>query len=190
VLSLNLVARLIIVSHVLETERLVLREFTPEDVQALVLVLSDPVAMKHYPAPIDRAGTERWIERNLLRYAKDGVGLWAMVLKATGEVIGDCGIIRQEVEGDFLYEIGYHLRRDHWGRGFATEAAIACREWGFAHLKADRLISLVRPENLPSCRVAERNGMTVWKVVEWRGIQHRVYAVEKSKTNPKSKMSS
>jgi len=105
---------------------------------------------------------------------------WAIVLKVTGEMIGDCGIIRQEIEGESLYEIGYHLRRDLWGQGLATEAATACRNWGFAHLRVDRLISLIRPENLPSQRVAERNGMTIWKEIEWRGLRHYVYAIEKS----------
>jgi RimJ/RimL family protein N-acetyltransferase len=122
---------------------------------------------------------EQWIERNRRRYENDGVGLWAMVLKATGEMIGDCGIIRQQVEGESFYEIGYHLRRDHWRQGLATEAAIACREWGFAHLGVDRLISLIRLENIPSQRVAERNGMTIWKDVEWRGLRHYVYSVVK-----------
>ena len=102
-----------------------------------------------------------------------------MVLKSTGEMIGDCGITRQQVEGEWLYEIGYHLRRDLWGQGLATEAAIGCREWGFATLPVNRLISLIRPENLPSCRVAERNGMTMWKEVAWRGLRHRVYSVSK-----------
>jgi RimJ/RimL family protein N-acetyltransferase len=171
--------RLTIVNTILETERLILRKFLPQDENALALVLSDPVTMKHYPAPIDRSGTQQWIERNLRRYAEDRVGLWAMVLKATGEMIGDCGIIRQHVEGEYLYEIGYHLRRDHWGQGLATEAAVACREWGFANLKVDRLISLIRPENVPSCQVAERNGMTIWKEVEWRGVRTYVYAVER-----------
>jgi len=156
-----------------------LREFVAEDAGPLALVLSDPETMKYYPAPIDRAATQQWIERNQRRYADDGVGLWAMVLKATGEMIGDCGIIRQHVENEYLYEIGYHLRRDHWGRGLATEAASACREWGFAHLKVDRLISLIRPENVPSQRVAERNGMTIWKEVDWRGFRHCVYSVVK-----------
>jgi len=103
-----------------------------------------------------------------------------MVLKSTGEVIGDCDIIRQEVEGEFLYEIGYHLRRDYWGQGLATEAAVACREWAFAHLKAERVISLIRPENLLSRRVAERNGMTIWKEISWRGLCHYVYSIEKA----------
>ncbi len=96
-------------------------------------------------------------------------------------VIGDCGIIRQLVEGEYLYEIGYHLRRDYWGQGLATEAAIACRDWAFAHLKNERLISLIRRENLPSRRVAERAGMTVWKEVNWRGLPHYVYSIEKEK---------
>src|ERR1019366_1298684 len=126
----------------------------------------------------DRSGVEQWIERNRQRYQNDGVGLWAMELRNTQELIGDCGIIRQPVEGELLYEIGYHLRRDLWGQGLATEAAIACRDWAFAHLKTGRLISLIRPENLPSRRVAERNGMTVWKEVSWRGLPHCVYSIE------------
>jgi Acetyltransferase (GNAT) domain len=105
--------------------------------------------MRYYPAPYGRASVEQWIERNRQRYQHDGVGLWAMELKKTQEFIGDCGIILQQVEGEPLYEIGYHLRRDLWGQGLATEAAIACRNWAFTHLKADRLISLIRPENLP-----------------------------------------
>jgi [ribosomal protein S5]-alanine N-acetyltransferase len=169
------------VGTILETERLVLREFVPSDADALELVLSDPETMKYYPAPIDQNRIQQWIERNLRRYAEDGVGLWAMVLKATGEMLGDCGIIRQHVEGEHLYEIGYHLRRDQWGRGLATEAAIACREWGFANLNVDRLISLIRSENVPSRRVAERNGMTIWKEVEWRGQRHYVYAVKRER---------
>jgi RimJ/RimL family protein N-acetyltransferase len=150
--------------------------------------------MRYYPAPYDRSGVEQWIERNRQRYQEDGVGLWAMeLMKMQGsevpgsevqnevhKIIGDCGIILQEVEGEHLYEIGYHLRRDFWGQGLATEAAIACRDWAFAHLTADRLISLIRPENLPSCRVAERTGMTVWKEVDWRGLAHYVYSIERA----------
>ena len=169
--------------EILETTRLILREFVLEDAEALAQVLSDPETMRFYPAPLTRTEVDEWIERNRRRYANDGVGLWAMVLKSTDEVIGDCGIIRQQVDDESLYEIGYHLRRDFWKQGLATEAANACREWGFAHLHADRLISLIRPENLPSRRVAKRNGMTIWKEVQWRGLQHYVYAVERSQIN-------
>jgi len=182
--------------QILQTPRLLLREFTAQDADALALVLSDPETMRYYPAPYDRDGVEQWIERNRQRYLDDGVGLWAMELKKTREsevqssdiqgsevhkIIGDCGITRQQVEGEYFYEIGYHLRRDFWGQGLATEAAIACRDWAFAHLKTGRLISLIRPENLPSRRVAERTGMTVWKEVNWRGLVHCVYFIEREK---------
>lgn len=174
---------------ILQTSRLVLREFTPDDADALALVLSDPETMRYYPAPYDRAGVVQWIKRNRQRYEDDGVGLWAMELKDSREAelhkaVGDCGIVLQEVEGERLYEIGYHLRRDLWGQGLATEAAIACRDWAFAHLKTARLISLIRPENLPSRRVAERVGMTVWKEVNWRGFCHCVYSIEKAPVGP------
>ena len=167
------------VATILETARLTLREFVPEDAAALAQIVCDAETMRHYPTPLTRAQVDEWIARNMQRYQIDGVSLWAMVLKSTGEMIGDCGVILQEVEGESLYEIGYHLRRDLWGQGLATEAAIACREWAFANLKVDRIISLIRPENLPSRKVAERNGMTIWKEVNWRGLQHCVYAVEK-----------
>jgi ribosomal-protein-alanine N-acetyltransferase len=169
--------------QILETTRIRLREFTAEDADALALVLSDPQTMRYYPAPYDRAGVEQWIERNRQRYRDDGVGLWAMELKKTHaaeppEMIGDCGIVCQQVKGERFYEIGYHLRRDFWGQGLATEAAIACRDWAFAELKTARLISLIRPENLPSRRVAERTGMTVCEQVNWRGLPHCVYSIE------------
>lgn len=164
---------------ILETARLTLREFVPEDAEALARVISDPETMRYYPAPFTRSQVEAWIQRNRQRYKDDGVGLWAMALKSNGEMIGDCGIIRQQVEEESLYEVGYHLRRDLWGQGLATEAAIACREWAFANLKVERVISLIRPENLPSQKVAERNGMKIWKEVNWRGLRHYVYSVQK-----------
>ena len=164
---------------VIETPRLILREFLPSDADALARVISDPETMRFYPAPFNRTGVEDWISRNLRRYEKDGYGLWAMELKATAEMIGDCGITLQEVDDEVLPEIGYHLRRDMWGQGFATEAARACRDYGFEHVNAQFLISLIRPENLPSRRVAERNGMKIWKQTTRVGLIHDVYRVNK-----------
>src|SRR5690242_20029359 len=99
---------------ILETERLMLREFYATDVDALAAVLSDPETMRYYPAPFDHDGVKAWIERNQARYSANGYGLWAMVLKSNGEMIGDCGLVQQEVEGEKLIEIGYHVRRDLW----------------------------------------------------------------------------
>src|ERR1700756_2250659 len=115
--------------------------------------------MRYYPVPFDRAAVGEWIARNLRRYAANGHGLWAMELKAKGELIGDCGITLQEVDGESLPEIGYHVRRDLWGQGLATEAARACRDYGFAVMKVEFLISLIRPENVASWQGAARNGV-------------------------------
>lgn len=167
-------------AQILETPRLILREFSADDVDALGSVLSDPETMRFYPALLDRAGVEEWIARNRRRYAKDGHGLWAMVLRTSGELIGDCGLTVQPVDGTDEIEIGYHVRRDHWGQSLATEAARASRDYGFAHLPVDHIISLIRPENLPSRRVAEKNGMTVWKEIIRKGIPHLVYKIQRT----------
>jgi [ribosomal protein S5]-alanine N-acetyltransferase len=164
---------------VLEMSRLILREFRPEDVTALSLTLSDAETMRFYPAPFDRAGVENWIFRNLVRYKEHGHGLWAMILKSSGELIGDCGLTVQPVDDADEVEIGYHVRRDLWGQGLAPEAARACRDFGFARLPVERLVSLIRPENLQSCRVAEKNGMAVWKEVTLRNLPHLVYAIRR-----------
>ncbi|MGA9073705.1 MAG: GNAT family N-acetyltransferase [Candidatus Sulfotelmatobacter sp.] len=168
---------------ILGTPRLILREFSRDDVDALARVLSDTETMRFYPAPLDCTGVENWIARNRRRYANNGHGLWAMVLKANGELIGDCGLTIQDVDGANEIEIGYHVRRDLWGQGLATEAARACRDFGFARLPVDRLVSIIRPENLPSRRVAEKNGMTVWKEVVRVGFPHEVYSIRKDQTD-------
>jgi RimJ/RimL family protein N-acetyltransferase len=100
-----------------------------------------------------------------------------MILKSSGELIGDCGLVRQVVGELEEIEIGYHVRRDLWGQGYASEAARACRGYGFATLPVDRLISMVRPENLASRRVAEKTGMTVWKELKWGGFLHCAFAI-------------
>src|SRR5712664_1053794 len=82
---------------ILETERLFLRKFALQDVDALAAVVGDPVTMEFYPAPLDRQGVEDWISRNMQRYQRDGHGLWAMVLRDSGALIGDCGCVVQEV---------------------------------------------------------------------------------------------
>src|SRR5579872_3980760 len=94
---------------ILETGRLLLREFQPSDGVALTAVLGDRETMRFYPAPFDQNGVAAWIERNRRRYQSDGFGLWAMVLKSSGEVVGDCGLVKQTVDGLDETEIGYHV---------------------------------------------------------------------------------
>ena len=143
---------------IIETERLWLREMMVDDAEKLSLVLSDPHLMKFYPHPFSRGEVEAWIERNIERYRKLGFGLWGVIEKESGEFIGDCGITMQSVDGETFPEIGYHLRKEWQGKGLATEAAKACKEFarqkGFA-----KIISYMKSDNIPSRRVAERNGM-------------------------------
>lgn len=164
---------------ILETQRLFLREMTLSDLDALLLVLGDAESMRYYPKPFDREMVEKWIDRHRRNYAQHGLGLWAMVLKTTGEVIGDCGLVWQEVEGHQELEIGYHVRRDQQMQGYATEAAYACQDYAFNVLGCARVISLIRLENIPSRRVAEKNGLKVVQKTLWRDIPHYIYAVER-----------
>ena len=162
---------------VLETQRLLLREMALHDVDDLLEVFSDPEAMQFYPKPFDRPMTRAWIERNIQRYAQDGFGLWALILKQRDQLIGDCGLVRQIVDGVEEVEIGYHVRRDLWGLGLATEAAQACCDYGFSRLGCDKLISLINPANLASRRVAEKTGMHLIKELAWSGRPTCVYAI-------------
>ena len=164
---------------VIETERLRLRELTLDDVDAIFAIIGDAETMKYYPRSFNRADAIDWVQRNLERYRRDGHSLYAVTLKTSDDVIGDCGLIRQDVEGESMIEVAYHFRRDCWGQGYATEAARRCMTHAFEHLGASRLVSLIRAENLPSCRVAERNGMTVEKQVMFHDLPHLLYATRR-----------
>jgi RimJ/RimL family protein N-acetyltransferase len=166
-------------STVLETPRLILRRLTRDDMDAIFAVIGDPVAMQYYPRTFDRKDAEEWIERNLRRYEECGHGLYAVVTRKSGDVIGDCGLVMQQIEGERLLEVGYHLRRDQWGFGYATEAARRCMEYAFHTLGADKVISLIRPENVPSQRVAERNNMKIERRIMYFGLLHLVYAMKR-----------
>jgi RimJ/RimL family protein N-acetyltransferase len=164
---------------VVETARLRLRRFRPEDADAVFAIIGDREAMQFYPKTFNRDDAEQWVRRNQRRYRDDGYGLFAVTLKGGDEIIGDCGIIKQIVEGETAMEVGYHFRRDQWGRGYATEAARACMGLAFDTFGADRVISLIRPENVPSRRVAERNCMKLDREVVHYGLPHLVYAMRR-----------
>jgi len=142
---------------ILETERLVLRDIVRADLDVLHRIFSDPESMRYYPGVKSFDETTAWFEKLAFRsYADHGFGLWAIVEKASGEIIGDCGITLQPTPRGMEPEIGYHLRREYLGRGYAIEAATACREYGFEKLDLGRIVSIVSPENTPSQRVAAR----------------------------------
>jgi [ribosomal protein S5]-alanine N-acetyltransferase len=150
---------------IVRTDRLILRELTLDDSDGMFEILGDPVAMEHYPAPRTRAETEDWIRWARDSYQRTGFGLWAVERAADGAFLGDCGPMLQPVDGEPVPEIGYHIVRREWGRGYATEAAIACRDLVLGRLGFGRVVSIVAPENLASRRVAEKVHQTMREFV-------------------------
>ena len=144
----------------LETKRLRIREYTLDDFAALYEILSDAETMKYYPKPYDENGVHRWINWCIDSYRRHGFGLWALELKDTGTFIGDCGISMQNIDGETLPEIGYHVHKNFWRRGYAKEACAAVKEWFFGNTEFDSVFSYMNQENIPSCATAAANGMT------------------------------
>ena len=144
---------------ILETERLFSREMNADDYEALYAVLADSDIMQHYPYAFDEKKVREWIERNVKRYEENGFGLWAVCLKDTGEMIGDCGLTLQNIHGEILPEIGYHIRRDCQRKGYAREAAKAVRDWAFRNTDYAALYSYCKYTNVPSIKTAESIGM-------------------------------
>lgn len=205
----------------LETSRLVLREMTPNDIDDLMTIFSDALAMRYYPSTKTVEEGLAWIHWNQSSYHGHGFGLWIMERKEDGCFIGQCGLTVQQIpaldqkresagsdpevgssphgtlsererkigtgggtsdeKGTLLEtEIGYLLSREHWGYGYATEAAAGCRDWGFSNLEVSRLVSIISVYNKPSIRVAERVGMQLWKdFTKPNGIPHHVYAMSR-----------
>ncbi|HEU0293810.1 MAG TPA: GNAT family N-acetyltransferase [Anaerolineales bacterium] len=146
----------------LETKRLVLRPMLEADIDTLHLIFTDLKVMAAFDhPPFTREQMERWLKRNLDHQREYGYGLFSVILKETGELIGDCGLEQMEVGGEQLAELGYDFRSGFWNQGYATEAASAVRDYAFDVLKLPRLISLIRVGNLASKRVAEKVGMTL-----------------------------
>lgn len=165
----------------IETERLLLRDYTLDDFDALYEIMSDPETMQHYPAPFDADKTRNWITWNLENYEKYGFGLWAVVLKETGEFIGDCGITIQNIDGEMLPEIGYHIHKRYWRQGFAKEAARAVRDWVFQNTQYDTIYSYMKYTNIASYSTAVSNGMR--KVKEYPDPKNTIsyaYAITRS----------
>jgi RimJ/RimL family protein N-acetyltransferase len=163
---------------VFETERLSVRRLTDRDFNELYAMFNDPLVMRYYPGLKDRDETRAWSDWQRESYERHGHGLWAVELRSSGEFFGQVGLLAQTVDGVVETEIAYLLKSAHWHKGYATEAATGARDYGFKELGRSQLISLIRPENAPSRAVAERVGMTVWKTVMRRGIEHLVYRIQ------------
>lgn len=138
----------------LETNRLILREMNMDDYDALYAVLADSDIMQHYLYTFDEKRVRGWIDRNMERYRIFGFGLWAVCLKETGEMIGDCGLTMQNIGGVIKPEIGYHIRKDMQRKGYAKEAATAVRDWTFENSCYNIIFSYMKATNEPSAKCA------------------------------------
>jgi RimJ/RimL family protein N-acetyltransferase len=150
---------------------------TFDDLDDMAALLGDPVVMRYYPRTRDRDGARDWITWNQGLYETGGFGMWVVRLSATGEFVGDCGLTPQEIDGVTDVEVGYHVRAELQGHGYATEAAAACHAYARDVLGVKRLIAIIHPDNVPSQRVAEKVGLAFERDTLSRdGDPVRVYA--------------
>jgi RimJ/RimL family protein N-acetyltransferase len=136
--------------------------------------------MKYWPKCYSRDEAANWIQRQLTRYAKDGAGYWLALEKASGRPVGQAGLLAMQVDGADELGLGYMMHRPFWRIGFATEAAQACRDYGFSKLAKKRIVALVRPENLPSLGVVEKLKMKFEKSTHYADFKHLVFASQTS----------
>ncbi|NLB91279.1 MAG: GNAT family N-acetyltransferase [Clostridiales bacterium] len=166
----------------IETDRLILREMTRLDYGALCKIVQDEAVMYAYEGAFTKEETDLWFLSQRENYQKWGFGLWAAVEKKSDRMIGQCGITLQPYRERQVLEIGYLFQKAFWGQGYATEGAIACKKYAFQKLQAQEVFSIIRDTNLPSQKVAQRNGMrwvdTILK--HYRGINmpHKVFSVK------------
>lgn len=163
---------------VIETDRLRIRLPREQDAATYFEIHSDPDVMRWLGGPTPSSVEEEAerIVRNRAMHEELGFTMWAVEEKDSGAVVGVAGIFRVENVGPEI-EVAYHFRKDRWGRGYATEAARACLDYGFETVGLERIVGLVAPENVASARVLEKCGMTREGTAHHYGMDLVVYAL-------------
>ncbi|MFT4553507.1 MAG: RimJ/RimL family protein N-acetyltransferase [Chlamydiales bacterium] len=160
-----------------KSKRLILSPLTMDDLDSMLEIFSDPIAMS-FSRVKNREEVKVRIQWNLDSYRDNSFGLWACKLKDSGQFIGCCGILlHPDIGGQEEKEISYHFIRNFWGFGYASEAARACRDYGFETLRVPRLISIIDPLHTASQKVAERMGMKLEKEVQWLQRNFNVFSI-------------
>ena len=119
---------------------------TDADLDDMCRLLGDAEVMRYYPRAKSRNEVQRWINWSKDNYAKHGFGLWVIEHRTTGDFIGDCGLTWQNVDGQEVLEVGYHVLPERQGQGLATEGASACLRYGFETLDATMVTAIINPE--------------------------------------------
>ena len=147
-------------TELLETDRLFLREFINSDFADLCEILQDKDVMYVYEHSFSEEEVKSWYNRLMVgHYEKYGFGLWAVIHKETNELLGQCGLTIQDINGKEYLEIGYLFKKKHWHKGYAVESALACKNYAFEEIKAEKVYSIIRDSNAASLKVAKRIGM-------------------------------
>lgn len=171
--------------YIQETERLVIRKLANDDFDTLLTIMGKPEVMYAWEHGFNKDDVRAWIERQLMRYAKDGVGYFAVELKESGLLVGQAGLMKTIMNGNEVVEIGYIFDNTYWHNGYATEAAESLIAYAFDGLELPAVYCSIRPENKASIRVAKRLGMESCSshTVVYRGkeMPHIIYKLE----NPK-----
>lgn len=171
----------------METKRLIFRAWQDGDEKHLNNFLQDAEVMAAYEHAFSDEEVTDWLAWNLKSYAENGFGLWALELKETGEIIGECGLILQEIDGTYFPEISYHLAKEFWHQGYAMEAALAVRDWALQETNYKELIITTRDTNIASMNVAIRCGFIIKKrlIKHYRGIEmpHYLFGYKKTSHN-------
>jgi len=169
---------------ILETKRLWLREMEQSDYSSLCKILQDEEAMYAYEGVFSDDEVQSWLDKQIRNYEERGFGLWAVMLNGIDEMIGQCGLTMQEYGNKQILEVGYLFQKSFWGHGYATEAAIACKNYAFTKLNAAEVFSIIRDTNIASQNVAKRSGMTLADTFtkHYRGIDmpHFLFSVKRS----------
>ena len=169
-------------SSVLETERLLLREIVPSDLDDLARIYANPIVMRGIGSgeTKSRQQTKDEIDWTMAQYFEGHPCLWATIRRTDGCLIGRCGLLRWDAPWGNELEVAYLIDQRWWNRGYATEAAIAIRDYGFTLKATDHLVSFVYPDNHRSARVAQKMGMTYWRDHELaKGLKANVFRVDR-----------
>jgi RimJ/RimL family protein N-acetyltransferase len=171
---------------ILETDRLILREFLDSDYTDLCEILQDKDTMYAYEHSFSDDEVKNWYDKLIVgHYERYGFGLWAVIHKKTNEFLGQCGLTIQNLNGNEYLEIGYLFKKKHWHNGYAVEAAFSCKKYAFEKLYAEKVCSIIRGNNIASQNVAKRIGMEksgeIMKHYYNMDMLHYIFEINKEK---------
>ena len=165
--------------HIIDCDRFYLREYQESDYADLSAIYQDPENMKYFGAPYDDKMMRRLIDWTMNNYKKYGFGFWAIIDKKSGEFIGDCGLSMQNIDGEWLPEIGYHIKLKYHNMGYASEAAKLVKQFIFKNYTYNALYGYTTKDNIPSIKVMKKNGMEFVKEFSKDDEIYVVYSVKR-----------